>query len=82
MIPKESQHAQNYSNPFNPSTNIIWQSLISCWQVFRVLDDLAIRLQYLLMNTNPQENMKLNFPPAICPAELIFMNYEQAILLV
>lgn len=41
LVPKSLELAQNFPNPFNPSTIIRWQSPVSGWQVLKVFDILG-----------------------------------------
>jgi hypothetical protein len=60
-IPKKYLLYQNYSNPFNPTTKISWQSPVSSRQVLKVFDVLGNEVATLVDEYKPAGSYELEF---------------------
>ncbi|MBK7631516.1 MAG: T9SS type A sorting domain-containing protein [Ignavibacteriales bacterium] len=52
---------QNFPNPFNPNTKIIWQSPVSEWQTIKVYDVLGNEVTTLVNEERPAGRYEIEF---------------------
>ena len=61
LAPEKFELAQNFPNPFNPSTVIRWQSPVSGWQTLKVYDVLGNEIATLVDEYRPAGSYQIEF---------------------
>lgn len=61
LVPNRFELEQNFPNPFNPSTTIIWQSPVSSWQSLKVYDVLGNEVTKLVDEFRNAGSYAVNF---------------------
>ncbi|MBE0539671.1 MAG: right-handed parallel beta-helix repeat-containing protein [Ignavibacterium sp.] len=60
-IPEKFSLGQNFPNPFNPSTKIIWQSPVGSWQTLKIFDVLGNEVATLVNEYRNAGSYEINF---------------------
>ena len=61
LVPNKFELAQNFPNPFNPSTVIRWQSPVSGWQTLKIYDVLGNEVATLVNEEKPAGSYHVEF---------------------
>ncbi|HCY75844.1 MAG TPA: hypothetical protein DHV28_07965 [Ignavibacteriales bacterium] len=63
---------QNFPNPFNPTTKIIWQSSIGCWQSIKIYDILGNEILRMIDEYKPAGTYEIDFRASDIPSGVYF----------
>ncbi len=61
LFPNKFELEQNFPNPFNPTTKIIWQSPESCWQSLKIYNILGSEVATLVNEFKPAGRYEVEF---------------------
>lgn len=61
-----------YPNPFNPSTKIIWQAPVGCWQTLKIYDVLGNEIATLVDEYKPAGSYEVEFNASSLPSGVYF----------
>jgi len=71
--------AQNFPNPFNPSTKISWQSAVGSWQSLKIHDLLGIEVVTLVDEYRPAGSYEVEFNASGLSSGMYFYKLETGI---
>jgi hypothetical protein len=75
-IPTEASLHQNFPNPFNPSTKIIWQTPVSSWQTLKVYDVLGNEVATLVDEYKPSGSYEIEFKASTLSSGIYFYTLQ------
>jgi hypothetical protein len=76
IIPSKFNLAQNFPNPFNPSTKISWQSPIGSWQTLKVYNVLGNEVATLVDEYRPAASYEIEFDAAQLSSGIYFYKIQ------